>query len=232
MKQQGSTALLDFYTEQIQALVHRHAWNTLDDYSKIKEIYNFVRDEIAFGYNLDDAVPASAVLADGYGQCNTKATLFMALLRATNIDCRLHGFTIDKRMQKGAMRGITYLFAPREIVHTWVEVQYRGNWYAMEGLILDRPYLSALQSQFPACTGSFCGYGVGTENFQNPPIDWNENDTFIQKDAIVRDLGLFDDPDRFYEQYRQNLSPLKQYIFQHYARHWMNHNIQNVRFKK
>ena len=38
------------------------------------------------------------VLADGYGQCNTKGTLFMALLRACNIPCRVHGFTIDKKI--------------------------------------------------------------------------------------------------------------------------------------
>lgn len=42
-----------------------------------------VRDDIVFGYNIDDEIPASKVLADGYGQCNTKGTLFMALLRAS-----------------------------------------------------------------------------------------------------------------------------------------------------
>ena len=61
-----------------------------------------------FGYNIDDNISASKVLADGYGQCNTKGTLFMALLRACNIPCRVHGFTIDKKLQKGAMTGIVY----------------------------------------------------------------------------------------------------------------------------
>ena len=68
--------------------------------------------EIAFGYNTDDMISASEVLKDGYGQCNTKGTLFMALLRAVGIRCRIHGFTIDKKLQKGAMTGIVYKLAP------------------------------------------------------------------------------------------------------------------------
>jgi transglutaminase-like putative cysteine protease len=66
-------------------------------------VYDFVRNEIAFGYNAGDELPASAVLADGIGQCNTKATLLMALMRAVGIACRFHGFTIDKPLQKGAI---------------------------------------------------------------------------------------------------------------------------------
>ncbi len=39
-------------------------------------------------------------MKDGYGQCNTKGTLFMALFRSVDIPCRFHGFTIDKKLQK------------------------------------------------------------------------------------------------------------------------------------
>jgi len=78
----------------------------LDIVSKVKTIYNFVRDEIKFGNNVSDDISASQVLKDGYGQCNTKATLLMALLRATDVPNRIHGFTIDKTLQKGAITGI------------------------------------------------------------------------------------------------------------------------------
>lgn len=63
-------------------------------------IYDFVRNDIAFGYNSSDDIKASAVLADGYGQCNTKGTLLMALLRKAGIPCRLHGFTIHKNFRQ------------------------------------------------------------------------------------------------------------------------------------
>ena len=94
------TPMLNFSAENIQKLISDRQWKKADTYNRIKQIYNFVRDEILFGYNVDDRLTASKVLADRYGQCNTKGTLFMALLRGVGIPCRVHGFTIDKKLQK------------------------------------------------------------------------------------------------------------------------------------
>ena len=60
------------------------------------------------------------------------------------------------------------------------------------GVIIDRLYLEKLQSINKHQTTTFCGFGVFTENFENPPIDWNLNDTFIQDKGINQDFGLFD----------------------------------------
>lgn len=100
------TKILDFSNEKIQRLINERKWRKMNTFECLKSIYNFVRDEILFGYNVDDHISASKVLQDGYGQCNTKGTLLMALLRACNIPCRVHGFTIDKKLQKGAMTEI------------------------------------------------------------------------------------------------------------------------------
>lgn len=102
------TKMLDYSNPNIQQLIENRKWLELQEFDRLKSIYNFVRDEILFGYNIDDNIPASKVLKDGFGQCNTKGTLLMALLRACNIPCRVHGFTIDKKLQKGAMTGIVY----------------------------------------------------------------------------------------------------------------------------
>lgn len=101
-------------------------------------------------------MPASRVLADGIGQCNTKGTLLMALLRAVGIPCRFHGFTIDKPLQKGAITGVAYRLAPQRIIHSWVEVLLDGRWLVLEGFILDAPYLASLQRRFPEAR-RFCG---------------------------------------------------------------------------
>lgn len=95
------TEMLNYSSKNIRQLIAKRKWDRLDAFRRVQAIYNFVRDEILFGYNTDDSIPASKVLADGYGQCNTKGTLFMALLRACRIPCRVHGFTIDKALQKG-----------------------------------------------------------------------------------------------------------------------------------
>lgn len=89
------TLILDYNSLVIQDLINSRQWKELNDVEKVKSIYNFVRDEIKFGYNSSDDIRASQVLKDGYGQCNTKSTLLMALLRAVNIPNRLHGFTIN-----------------------------------------------------------------------------------------------------------------------------------------
>ena len=225
----SETKLLDFSSPAIQALIAEKGWTSLPARGKILGIYNYVRDDIAFGYNIDDAIPASRVLADGYGQCNTKGTLFMALLRAAGVPCRLHGFTIDKLLQKGAMTGIVYKSAPREIVHSWVEVLFEGQWLNLEGFILDMRYLDALRRKFSSCEGSFCGYGVATDDFKNPAVAWDAGDTYIQKEGIVRDFGVFDAPDDFFGAHAQGVSKFKGFLFRHYGRHAMNRNVARIR---
>lgn len=87
------TKMLDFSNPDIQKLIERKRWKEQNEVVRMKAIYNFMRDDVLFGYNADDNISASKVLEDGYGQCNTKGTLFMALLRACEIPCRVHGFT-------------------------------------------------------------------------------------------------------------------------------------------
>ena len=82
------TSMLDFSAPAIENLIERRAWRSLEKLERIQAIYNYVRDEILFGYNTDDSIPASKVLADGYGQCNTKGTLFMALLHSSKFPCK------------------------------------------------------------------------------------------------------------------------------------------------
>lgn len=202
------THLLDFSAANIQRLINDKLWKQADEYHRIKLIYNYVRDEILFGYNIDDGIPASKVLADGYGQCNTKGILFMALLRGVNIPCRVHGFMIDKKLQKGAMTGIIYRSAPKYIFHSWVEVCLDGIWYELEAFILDKGYLSQLQNINSTCSGTFCGYGVAVKNFHNPIIDFERNNTYIQSEGITQDFGIFDCPDDLLKKHHQEMSAL------------------------
>lgn len=223
------TRMLNYSHSAIRQLVDSRNWNQLDDFSKIKKIYNYVRDEILFGYNVSDNIPASQVLKDGYGQCNTKGTLFMALLRAVNIPCRSHGFTIDKRLQKGAMTGLVYINAPKNIFHSWVEVWFGGEWYELEAFILDKDYLSKLQRINFSCEGTFCGYGVAVKDFRNPVIDWNKNNTYIQSEGITQDFGVYDSPDELLKEHHQELSKIKDFVYRNFGRHLMNRNIKKIR---
>ena len=223
------TVLLDFRSPELQRLVQERGWLYASEEEKIAQIYAFVRDEIAFGYNVDDERKASEVLSDGLGQCNTKATLLMALLRAVGIACRLHGFTIDKKLQQGAQSGLVYRLAPQEIVHSWVEVNYAGEWLDLEGVILDKNYLRAVQKTFAGHRGAFWGYGVAVENLQEAEVDWQGKSTYIQSLGIVQDFGVYDSPDLFFAQHRQRLSPIKRWLYCHVGRKLMNRNVRQMR---
>lgn len=228
----NETNILDYSNASIKKLLEQKEWGNLNTVCKVKAIYNFVRDEIKFGYNVSDDIPASQVLKDGYGQCNTKATLLMTLLRAVGIPNRIHGFTIDKALQKGAITGFWYNLSPKNILHSWVEVWVNDQWYFLEGVIIDKPYLTKLQKQNQDCRTTFCGFGVYTDSFENPPIEWNNNNTFIQDKGINQDFGIFDTPDDFYSKHKQKLNVFKRFVFRNIVRHIMNNNVERIRSGK
>ncbi len=223
------TRMINYSDNSIQKLIENRGWKKLDTYERLKAIYDFVRDEILFGYNVDDNIPASKVLSDGYGQCNTKGTLFMALLRACDIPCRVHGFTINKELQKGAMSGFVYRNAPQNVFHSWVEVYFEDNWYELEAFILDKKYIDKLQKKFAGCTGAFCGYGVAVKDFHSPVIDFNRNNTYIQSEGINQDFGVYDCPDELLKDHHQEMSALKAFGYRHLGRHLMNRNVRKIR---
>ncbi len=228
-KYKKETNMVDYSNAKIQQLIEQRKWKEFSEFERLKSIYNFVRDEILFGYNTDDSIPASKVLTDKYGQCNTKGTLFMALLRACGIPCRVHGFTIDKKLQKGAMTGIVYRNAPNDIFHSWVEVYSEGKWYELEGFILDKDYLQKLRAKFSDCSGSFCGYGVAVKDFKEHVVDFDRNSTYIQSEGINHDFGIYDSPDELLKEHHQEMSKIKAFAYRHLGRHLMNHNVKKIR---
>lgn len=223
------TKILDFHSKAISDLVDQKGWRSLDQKNKIAKIYDYVQNDILFGYNKSDDIKASEVLADGLGQCNTKSTLFMVLLRAAGVPCRFHGFAIHKKLQKGLINGLAYFIAPKEIIHSWVEVYFNEKWYSLEGLILDDSYIRGLKSKFRNAKGAFCGFGVDVKDFDNLQIKWNECDTFIQSEGIAKDYGIFDSPDNFYGTHGANLKGIKKIIFQRLVSKIMNNNVKEIR---
>jgi hypothetical protein len=99
----------------------------------------------------------------------------------------------------------------------------------LEGLILDDRYLKGLKSKFREKKGPFCGFGVDVKNFDNLETNWDECDTFIQNEGIVRDYGVFDSPDEFYGLHGTNLSGIKKFLYQNWVSKIMNDNVKKVR---
>lgn len=147
--------MLNYKEPPIVKLIDNRKWNGLDEFSEIKAIYDYVQNEILLGYNKYDNLTATQVLSDGIGQCNTKATLLMALLRAAGVPCRLHGAKVTKCFQRGLMPKIMAKSAPPHIIHTWAEVFYNGEFLSLEGVITDKAYIAGLLKMFPVHKGIF-----------------------------------------------------------------------------
>lgn len=223
------TPMLNFNQPQIQALISQKHWHDLSQYDAIGAVYHYVRDEIRFGYNADDRLSASQVLKDGYGQCNTKGTLLMALLRALGISTRLHGFTIYNELQRGAIPDYLFVLAPKRIIHSWVEVYQNERWINLEGYIIDQAFLGQVQRNFADQCQQFSGFGIATKCLATPNIDWQGEDTYIQSDGIADDFGVYSQPDDFYASHGSNLSGVKKVLFRYLFRHLINLNVHRIR---
>jgi len=221
--------MLDFNHLKIQALISQRHWRNLSQYDAIGAIYHYVRDEIRFGYNADDRLSASQVLKDGYGQCNTKGTLLMALLRAVGISTRLHGFTIYNELQRGAIPNYLFALAPKRIIHSWVDVYHNDRWINLEGYIIDQAFLKQVQRSFADQHERFSGFGIATKCLATPNIDWQGENTYIQSDGIADDFGVYSQADDFYASHGSNLSGIKKVLFRYIFRHLMNLNVNRIR---
>ena len=224
------TRLLDYDDPSIQQLVQKRGWNNLSDQTKlIGMVYAFVRDEIAYGYEKSYSLTASQTLGAKRGNCMTKTTLLMALLRAVGIPCCFHATLVNKIILRGLAKGLAYKFIPEQLPHGWVEIFHKGNWLELEGHIIDKAYLQKLQAKFPDYMGSFYGFGIAVLNFKNPPNRWDEENTYVQDKAVEDDLGKFYSPDDFFRECPEAEQSIHRIRFNKYLIPAINSNINAIR---
>lgn len=51
----------------------------------------------------------------------------------------------------------------------------------------------------------------------------------IFKKGIVRDLGIYENPDELFKKYQKSLRRIKKWIYEHISRKRMNEKIENIR---
>ncbi len=116
-----------------------------DPRAKAIALFRFVR-ALPFGFATgfwDNK--ASDVLRSGRGYCNTKSTLFVALLRAAGIPARQYFVEIDAAVLHGILDPGTAM-----VDHSYVEVGLDGQWVATDAYIVDPPLFAAAQARLAA----------------------------------------------------------------------------------
>lgn len=183
---------------------------------KLKNIFEYVRDGIKFEFPKEgDLIPASKVIEYGYGQCNNKSTLFLALCKAIEIPARIHFSLISKDIQKGFFKGIPFQLIPDEISHSWVEIELEGKWIKIDGYINDKELHFAALKKLKE-VGWDTGFSVANKNQDaNLELDF-ENENFVQMAAVTKTHGVYDDPSDYYKTslYKNRPSGWKMFLYQ------------------
>jgi transglutaminase-like putative cysteine protease len=191
----AATAYIDIGAPSIQRLATRLTSGVADDRGKALAIFLFVRDEIRFGFGAGFYdQKASTVLSNGIGFCNTKSTLFVALLRAAGIPARQVFVDIDA----GILFGLLDPGTPF-VDHSYTEVLINGRWIATDAYIVDTPLFRAAKARLRR-EGRVLGYGVhvnGTNEWdgRRPSFAQFNNDGAVRlgsrKPQVFNDVGDF-----------------------------------------
>jgi transglutaminase-like putative cysteine protease len=149
---------------------------------------------------------AAGVLRANRGDCHTKSTLLIALLRSLGIPSRMRFVT----MKPDFLHGIADL-GGHPIEHAYTEVLLDEQWLALDSYVVD-PRLAAAARTRLKLESRKLGYGMHRDG----TIHWdgrsNSFGQFTVEDADsmpLHDWGAFDDPYQFYSSVayvRQRLS--------------------------
>ena len=174
---------------------------------KLHRIFDYVRDDIVFAFPKEgDLVKASETVQRGFGQCNTKATLFLALCKAVEIPARIHFSLISRDIQRGFFTGIAYWVMPKEISHSWIEVEVDGQWRRIDTFINDLPLFNAAIAELEERGGSV-GYSVAIGK-EKPSAELNlDKEAFQQMAAVTKDHGVWDEPADYFSSNRYKNRP-------------------------
>jgi len=198
----GATPYIDSEHPTLRRQVAELVEGTSSERERAVRIHDFVRDEVRFGWMpAFYEMKASEVLAARRGYCNTKSTLFVALLRAAGIPARQHFVDI----RTGILDGLISPGTPY-VDHLYTEVFLEGRWLRVDSYIVDSP-LHAQALERLARENRMLGYGV----HRHGVVTWDGTaDAFSQfvndgsvPDLTWRDHGIHEDVGAFYRDTRE-----------------------------
>jgi len=162
---------------------------------KAISLFYFVRDEIRFA--LEEHSPASETLKRGTGQCVTKSSLQIALLRAAGIPARYHLVDLISDCLKGIISQEAYEgFGGVITDHPWCECHLSNKWISCDTLFDEPLYEAGLRK------------GV-ISKADIPTIDWDgENDVNTMTTWIVKDKGRSPNRDDRWDNERKEMGSL------------------------
>ena len=106
---------------------------------------------------------------------------------------------------------------------------FKNEWIILEGVIIDKKYIGAVRKKFSSHIGLFKGYAIAVKDLQKVKVDWTGKHTYIQKEAIVYDYGIFNSPDEFFSVHSQDMSKIKEFLYRNVGRKIMTKRVDSIR---
>ena len=191
----GSTQLLDLNDPKLRIQALRITQLASSATQKAVLIHDFVKS-LPFGcVAAFDHVPAAAVLRAGRGDCHTKGTLFVALLRAAGVPARLRFVSLSSKFLAGIID-----VTQESITHAVGEVYLSGRWVQTDTYVTDEQFemraLRKLEEQ-----GLKIGLGIHVNADRNWSGHQASHAQYSDQDPSslpLKDLGFAHDPKYFY----------------------------------
>jgi hypothetical protein len=223
-----ATSLLDLEDPKLRIRVLRITQLATSATDKAIRVHDYIKS-LPFG-----CVPASEnlrsglVLRAGFGDCHTKGTLFVSMLRLVGIPARLRFVNLSSTFLEGiiSLPGI-------QIIHAITEAYLVGKWIQVDTYVTDETFeghaLGRLKSK-----GSTLGFGIhaGGQRYWTGILPAHGQYTPLDPQSLpTRDLGVAHDPEHFYQ--RSGAAQLKKGWLSRLK--WMiaakviNHRVRTIR---
>lgn len=191
----GSTHLLDLDDPKVRIRALQITQLAETDTQKAVLIHDYVKS-LPFGCVAGfEHMSAGAVLRSGRGDCHTKGTLFVALLRCAGVPARLRFVTLTSAFLHGIIE------IPRHtITHAVGEVYLQDRWIQTDTYVADA-LLEANACVLLERQGLRMGYGIHVDACQGWDGLTHAHGQYTLQDPAslpVHDWGVAHDPENFY----------------------------------
>jgi hypothetical protein len=126
------------------------------------------------------------------GYCNTKATLFLALCKATGISVRIHTGLINLEIMQGIFPSFVFPFLPSAGGHSWMEIEIDGEWKSVDSYINDKRFYEGASKRLQE-SGKKTAFSISqAKGASCCEFNFGEKG-FVHMGAVVEDHGTWQD---------------------------------------
>ena len=191
----SNTPLLNTHHPKIRLMAIRLTQLRLGERDKAVACFEHVQ-RLPFGCLGDGTGESSlAVLKSARGDCHTKSTLLIALLRSLDIPARLRFVTLKPDFLWGILD-----LGDQPVEHCCAEVWLEGSWVGVDSHVVDLPLAKAAMQRLTE-QGRALGYGMhaqGQTEWDGRTPSFGQFNTQDAGSLPIKDWGVYDDPYQFY----------------------------------